>query len=343
MGSIALDWLTRQLEMVHVPVVNAVFLGALSLLSGGWIFRSKHPSTDIPNSRTGAESVYQDDSIATRTLMVVEMNESGSHSREEATSPKAGKISFPSTVTTTTVSMPENAVKVPSRTQNSFGSERERRPRVIPEGDPRAKQSKALEKLDLLDKHRLAPGTSIEELRTGRWLIFVWAEWCPHSRNYYKVWQELISRYYDPAASPWHEGQEDDNKIPRLVSTTIKDNPELVASFKMEKLPTFILLDEGKARGRVIASPSIEQLHELLRSDWSTITPSGSGRALSGKTSEILVASMKLFDFLGQITYQTEEFLFHWIANHKPIVYIALVINMFLIYRLRKSPLIDYL
>lgn len=339
MGCVAVDWLTPWLAMVHVPVANAVFFSALSLLSGGWIFQSRHLPTELSTDQAAGKLSCQDDPMSAEAVMFAKTKELSSHSWEEAVDTKAGMSSCCAAATSIT----PGAVEAPSQTKNSLGSERDRKPKTIPGDDSRAKQPEAPEKSGFIDKHRLAPGTGIKDMRTGRWLIFVWAEWCPHSRNYHKVWQELISRQYDPAASPWHEGQKDKAKPPRLVSTIIRDNPELVASFKMEKLPTFILLDEGKARGRVIASPSLEQLQELLRSDWNTITPLGSGKLLSGKTSEILVASIKLFDFFGRITYQTEEFLFHWIANHKVIVYIALAISMLLIYRLRKSPWIEYL
>ena len=174
--------------------------------------------------------------------------------------------------------------------------------------------------------------TDLETLiKTGKWLVFMYADWCPHSRAYFKVWQELNSRLASQPAV-YH---------PKLAAASIGKYPALAALLKLEKLPSFMLVMDGYIRGQAIASPTLDQLYDVCNSNWFDLTQP---KTMRGRPSEIVVFSMKAFDWLGRLAFDSQDRLLAWITAHMYLTYSLLTIILIAGYYFRiNGRLLKYL
>lgn len=171
---------------------------------------------------------------------------------------------------------------------------------------------------------------NLNELRQGQWLVFVYADWCPHSRAYFPLWRVL-----------WRTVESNPRSYAaRLATVNIARDTEWASLLHTEKLPSFVLVKDGRARAKALASPTLDQLVNLSTGRWDHL---GDGRAIKDRPSEILVFSLKAFDFFGNLIHTYQEIAFDWLSCHKIVAYCLIASLITFSLYLPKSSLIGYL
>lgn len=138
--------------------------------------------------------------------------------------------------------------------------------------------------------------------------LFSYADWCPHSRAYIQVWRELINRFkISPPKSP-----------PTFASLSVSANPGLAAALDVNRLPSFIVLDNGLLFGTV-TSVTFEDLLDVASTDWQTVKTKR--KRLPKIAPKMGRLNMQAFDFLSHTAIRTQEVIIDWINRDKLVAY----------------------
>lgn len=159
---------------------------------------------------------------------------------------------------------------------------------------------------------------------------FSYAEWCPHSRAYLHMWRELLSRIrLSPPENP-----------PIFATASFSENSQMAAALNLQKLPSFVIVQNGHILGSAITSPSIESLVALVLTDWESYKQRP--REISWKPSKIGAFNMRAFDLLGQLTVGFQKLVIGWISRGKATAYGALLVTFAISLYLRTSGYLNF-
>lgn len=147
------------------------------------------------------------------------------------------------------------------------------------------------------------------ELQHGRWLVLVYAPWCPHSKAYLMMWREMVARL---RAKP-------PPSLPVLAAVSLSSEPALAALLAVHKLPSFYMVQDGHVKGSTVSSPSLEVLLAFAEADWSKYpqTP----RRLPDQLPQIAAFQLRVFDLLGRTAFLVQEQLVELIDRNKTTAY----------------------
>lgn len=117
------------------------------------------------------------------------------------------------------------------------------------------------------------------DLMTGKWIIFVYAPWCPHSQRYRAAWQGQVSE----AEEAFSLG----NDI-SVATLSLDENPALATWLGITALPSVLHIQDGKIGFRN-GSMQEESMHSASRlSIWQLRLYSAFGRVFVGPQARTL-------------------------------------------------------
>ncbi len=150
----------------------------------------------------------------------------------------------------------------------------------------------------------------IDAVRREKWFIFVYAPWCPYSQAYHAIWRKL------PAALLKGEAA---GKAPRLATVSITHAPALAAWLHTQKLPTFVMVDEGLFKGSAFSMPSLENLVEFALADWSVFNRYA--QRLPLRASPMGTVQMVIFDAIGSFVFTKQGVIVNYLTDHRLLCY----------------------
>lgn len=162
-------------------------------------------------------------------------------------------------------------------------------------------------------RERVLSDADLPALQSGRWFVLVYADWCPHSRAYRQIWRDVLTKIAQtPEASLA-------TILPIFATASFSVSYGLASALLVQKLPSFLLIQDGHLRGHTIVSPSPEELYAFATADWTPFARDP--RRIPHKIPQAGALNMRLFDWLGLLTFGLQEVVINWILNDKLLAY----------------------
>lgn len=92
-----------------------------------------------------------------------------------------------------------------------------------------------------------------------RVLLYFWAVWCGPCQEMVQLVDRVASRYADQMT---------------LVKVNVDKLPELINRFKLQSVPTMVLLDQGKEVSKVVGALNEQDVERWLHGQWPTLANS---------------------------------------------------------------------
>ncbi|PJF17756.1 hypothetical protein PSACC_02427 [Paramicrosporidium saccamoebae] len=105
--------------------------------------------------------------------------------------------------------------------------------------------------------------------------------------------------------------------------------PVISAALAVQKLPSFILVQDGHMHGSNISSPSLDGLLYIANADWTEFSEK-SKKPIKEPTRHA-VLNMKSFEVVGNMAYSSQRRIVAWINRDKIRAYITIGVILALI------------
>jgi hypothetical protein len=126
---------------------------------------------------------------------------------------------------------------------------------------------------------------------------------------YKNLWKDLATTLSNaPPADP-----------PILGTVSFSDSPVISAALAVQKLPSFILVQDGYMHGSNISSPSLDGLLYIANADWAEFSEK-SKKPVKDPTRHAIL-NMKSFEIAGSMAYSTQERIVAWINRDRTVAY----------------------
>lgn len=162
-------------------------------------------------------------------------------------------------------------------------------------------------------RERVISDADLPALQSGRWFVLVYADWCPHSRAYRQIWRDVLTKVAQASEASLATA------LPTFATASFSASYGLASALLVQKLPSFLLLQDGHLRGHTIVSPSPEELFAFATADWTPFARDP--RRIPHTIPQAGALNMRLFDWLGLLTFGLQEIVVNWILNDKLLAY----------------------
>lgn len=175
----------------------------------------------------------------------------------------------------------------------------------------------------------------LDRLMIGKWIILVYAEWCPNSQKLVRIFDEFLA-----IADKLVLEQRD--KLPNIARITVGQSPRFAAATFIDKIPTVLTIEQGEIRINKFSYSSARNLLELSLADWNQLPTSYSIKLNLSRVSFYDEWSLRVFDYFGKYIFPLQETIIAWISDNKHSTYSVLITAIASLFILRRLSLTEF-
>ena len=177
---------------------------------------------------------------------------------------------------------------------------------------------------------------NLDQLLTGKWIVLVYAEWCHNSHQLLRIFNEFLA-----VADKLMPQQRE--KLPNLAKITVGQLPRLATAAFIDKIPTLLLIENGRIRVTKNIHHSSGALLDLSLADWKDKTMNYSIKLDLSRVSFYDEWSIEAFDYFGKYAFPLQEKIIKWINDNKQSAYALLITSISSLFVLRRLGIIKLL